>query len=665
MASTEAPSSALRVSSLRSAKRKQNSAFIESGSSQNGHSCREPKHHSEVHNHKRVKLSMVDSAQTKARKELIGQNKNKNVKKKKKNKKFCKVIAAKKRASKGKRTETKVENGCSLVPANHINSTDAPTREEHKDCFKNESNHGHLIENAEFSHKILADEVTEITMSRKLESPKKPRIGSPRLQASTIPLSPKKALFQLSTIATSPKKCLFQVSPNIASQKKSSNHNHFDFSDTLICREIEQRKVFEFCQENLVQQRPASLYICGCPGTGKSLLMEKVRSLAPKWVEKVGLETPDIFTFNCTTCTNPSDIFDRILGYVSSHEAKKISKNGTDKRLKKLKELLCRYGDNSIKRMLLLVVDEIDYLLTKDHVILRELFELPAHEGSRCILIGISNSIDLADRCLQSFNSFKCRPVVIPFSPYTKEQILAVLNQRLKALPFPVFHPSALELCARKVAAASGDMRKALHVCRIAFELFEAEKSMGTDIIHATSGTPSSKVLTSCSPSKKIGSPSKKKQICSPSKNKLISSPSKNKLISSPSKNKEQRLVQIHHMAQALTKTFRCAAVEIVKSLPKHQQMVLCAAVLLFRQKKKETTLGQLNVSYLDFCKTTGMPALSVPEFSSVCTVLADQGILNLGTSREERLKRVTLQVDQDDVVFALQAIRFFCNNLT
>ena len=66
------------------------------------------------------------------------------------------------------------------------------------------------------------------------------------------------------------------------------------------------------------------------------------------------------------------------------------------------------------------------------------------------------------------------------------------------------------------------------------------------------------------------------------------------------------------------------------------------------------------------------------------------QGLLNLGSSREERLRRVTLQVDENDIVFALQvgldsgsflttslcameligfldvlqAIRFFCNVL-
>ncbi|OMP14216.1 hypothetical protein COLO4_00168 [Corchorus olitorius] len=56
--------------------------------------------------------------------------------------------------------------------------------------------------------------------------------------------------------------------------------------------------------------------------------------------------------------------------------------------------------------------------------------------------------------------------MVITFRAYSKDQILSILQERLLALPYIVFQQQALELCARKVAAASGDMRKALCVCR-------------------------------------------------------------------------------------------------------------------------------------------------------------------------------------------------------
>eukprot|EP01018_Ginkgo_biloba_P038610 Gb_30218 [translate_table: standard] len=66
-----------------------------------------------------------------------------------------------------------------------------------------------------------------------------------------------------------------------------------------------------------------------------------------------------------------------------------------------------------------------------------------------------------------------------------------------------------------------------------------------------------------------------------------------------------------------------------------------------------------LNAAYLEFCKATSITSLTVPEFSSICRVLCDQALLSLGQAREDRLRRVTLKVDESDVTFALQVCPF------
>ena len=43
-------------------------------------------------------------------------------------------------------------------------------------------------------------------------------------------------------------------------------------------------------------------------------------------------------------------------------------------------------------------------------------------------------------------------------------------------------------------------------------------------------------------------------------------------------------------------------------------------------------------------------------------TVLADQTLLRVGAGREDRQRKVSLAVHQDDVVFALQGVNFFRN---
>ncbi|XP_068644937.1 uncharacterized protein [Aristolochia californica] len=99
-----------------------------------------------------------------------------------------------------------------------------------------------------------------------------------------------------------------------------------------------------------------------------------------------------------------------------------------------------------------------------------------AHDASifQFILLGIANAIDLADRFLPKLQSLNCKPMLVTFRAYSKEQIIKILR-RLMALQSGAFQPQALKLCARRVATASGDMRKALSVCRTAVVLLEAE----------------------------------------------------------------------------------------------------------------------------------------------------------------------------------------------
>ena len=62
-------------------------------------------------------------------------------------------------------------------------------------------------------------------------------------------------------------------------------------------------------------------------------------------------------------------------------------------------------------------------------------------------------------------------PELLHFAPCSQADLARLLRQRLAMLANPAeltFDDFALELCARKVAANSGDIRKALDVCRYA-----------------------------------------------------------------------------------------------------------------------------------------------------------------------------------------------------
>ncbi|XP_059300600.1 cell division control protein 6 homolog B-like isoform X1 [Lycium ferocissimum] len=397
----------------------------------------------------------------------------------------------------------------------------------------------------------------------------------------------------------------------------------------LVCREVEQNRVLEFCKQAVEQEKAGSLYMCGCPGTGKSLSMEKVNQVLVNWAQESGFQAPDTLSLNCSSLSKTSDIFSKILDKIQPR--RKL--NSRTSPLQYLQKMFSEKQQTAVTKMLLIVADELDYLITKDKAVLHELFMLTTLPFSRFILIGIANAIDLADKFLPKLQSLNCKPAVITFRAYSKDQVISILQQRLNAFPYTVFQPQALELCARKVASASGDMRKALWICRSAIEMLEAEirdsiNSLDLPSLHG-----------GVSDQPRDGAYDKS----------LIH---------------ESNVVRVDHVAIALSKAYRSPVVDTIQALPQHQQIILCSAVKLFRGKKKDATIGELNISYLDVCKSTLIPPVGIMELSSMCRVLGDQGILKVGKAREEKLCRVTLKVDEADVTFALQGIRFFRNCL-
>ncbi|KAG5515129.1 hypothetical protein RHGRI_036238 [Rhododendron griersonianum] len=364
----------------------------------------------------------------------------------------------------------------------------------------------------------------------------------------------------------------------------------------VVCREDEQKRVLEFCKQCIEHEKAGSLYVCGCPGTGKSLSIERVKESLLDWAKEAGFQPPDVLAINCTSLTNTPEIFSKILG---NNLPQKKAKSATSP-LQHLQSLYSQNQQSTSMKMTLIIADELDYLITKDWAVLHDLFMLTTFPFSRCLLIGIANAIDLADRFLPRLQSLNCKPMVLAFRAYTKDQIM-------------------------KVAAASGDMRKVLCVCRSAIEMLEAElmpSKYNIDLSSGNNGYSDDRITPAIDPIKQ-----------------------------------EIDVVRVDHMAVALSKTYRSPIVEIIQSLPQHQQIVLCSAVKLFRRGKKDTTIGELSKSYLDICKLTAIPPVGIMDLSSMCRVLGDQGLLKVGQAREDKLRRVSLKVDESDIAFSLQIV--------
>ena len=72
------------------------------------------------------------------------------------------------------------------------------------------------------------------------------------------------------------------------------------------------------------------------------------------------------------------------------------------------------------------------------------------------------------------------------FQPYTFKQLQTIVISRMKGLK--AFDEDAIQLAARKVAAVSGDARRALDICRRSTEIAEVagDKKNGNQLVFMT-----------------------------------------------------------------------------------------------------------------------------------------------------------------------------------
>ncbi|KAJ1960187.1 AAA ATPase, partial [Dispira parvispora] len=175
----------------------------------------------------------------------------------------------------------------------------------------------------------------------------------------------------------------------------------------------------------------------------------------------------------------------------------------------------------------------------------------------------------------------------------------------------PLIETPAIELCARKVSASTGDLRKALDICRQAVEYAEQDyKKQSPAASRANSSSP----LFTASP------------------------------------------VTIVHMLKVLQSAFGTPTVTKIRGLNFHQKLVLCTAALHTSQKRTALTLGKLYDVYDAQCKSTGsVSAVSRLEFFDLVTALESFGLLNVAASRSELSRRVTLSVQFSELAHAVQ----------
>ena len=383
-------------------------------------------------------------------------------------------------------------------------------------------------------------------------------------------------------------------------------------------RDKEYQKIQSFLTRCLTDKEAASIYISGPPGTGKTL---SVRHIIDSLKDSFSFKS---IVVNCMGCRTPESVYEKILtesGLETPRKRKECLEIVADKIVTPTK--------GRKKPMTVIVFDEIDELESKNRDVLYTLFEWPLFEGSKVIVVGISNTLDFTKRHLKRMPSLQMDTITtVNFQPYSKDQVKGILLSRLPVLPngSPLVSDVALELCAKKVSSLCGDIRKALDVVRRAIELYEVESTgQQTEGLKATSDD-----VLNCG------------------------TPRKNRTKSSVMPAIEP--IGIRYVSKVLNEVYASKALEVrgdERQLPTQQQLSLCALLLISKfTSKKETTLSRAHRVFDRICrkKSSSSAGESVSDFLNMCHLLESKGFVTVKAGKETSLSKISLNVDESEI---------------
>ncbi|RMZ84760.1 hypothetical protein DV737_g1031, partial [Chaetothyriales sp. CBS 132003] len=228
--------------------------------------------------------------------------------------------------------------------------------------------------------------------------------------------------------------------------------------DSLPCRSDEFSKVYSHLQSAIMDGCGACIYISGTPGTGKTAT---VREVVASLHQAVLEDELDDFTFveiNGMKVTEPQQ------SYSLLWEALKGDRVSPAHALSLLEH---EFSHPSPRRVpCVVLMDELDQLVTRNQSVMYNFFNWPALRHSRLIVLAVANTMDLPERTLSNKISSRLGLTRITFPGYTHQQLMEIIAARLQGVPGNVVDADAVQFASRKVAAVSGDARRALDICR-------------------------------------------------------------------------------------------------------------------------------------------------------------------------------------------------------
>ncbi|OJJ49705.1 hypothetical protein ASPZODRAFT_12826 [Penicilliopsis zonata CBS 506.65] len=234
---------------------------------------------------------------------------------------------------------------------------------------------------------------------------------------------------------------------------------------SLPCRKNEFDTVYNHLSAAIMEGTGTCIYISGTPGTGKTAT---VREVVAQLNLAVLAEELDDFVF---VEINGMKVTDPHQSYSLLWEALKGDRVSPSHALDLLER---EFSTPSPRRVpCVVLMDELDQLVTKNQSVMYNFFNWPALRHSHLIVLAVANTMDLPERTLSNKISSRLGLTRITFPGYKHTDLMEIITTRLSNVPGNIVDPDAVQFASRKVAAVSGDARRALDICRRAVEIAE------------------------------------------------------------------------------------------------------------------------------------------------------------------------------------------------
>ncbi|GAA5848114.1 hypothetical protein JCM8547_004414 [Rhodosporidiobolus lusitaniae] len=242
--------------------------------------------------------------------------------------------------------------------------------------------------------------------------------------------------------------------------------------EALPCREEQRERIYNFLGDAILGRTGGCLYVHGVPGTGKTATVHSVVR------ELQNDPDMDAFTFveiNGMKISEPMAAFSHLWTALAPSSPSSSSPSPRKPSPRAAVSLLEQHFSNPdpARKTTVVLVDELDQMLTKRQDVLYSFFNWPHVPHSRLVVVAVANTMDLPERELSGKIRSRLGTNRIPFQPYTWLELKRILEARLALVDPsssskapPLFNDVALQKIAKSVAGISGDARKALDVAR-------------------------------------------------------------------------------------------------------------------------------------------------------------------------------------------------------